>query len=215
LIHAQGLQFLSEVLPQTRQPFATPPEWSVLAEVGLPVGQPAQSALERLFEVAAEQGLVTDGVIAQSQAQRRDLWTVRETIPEANRLIGAISSHDISLPLGEISAFITRAGAMIGAMGDFRINCFGHLGDGNLHYNVFPQRGAVQGKNAALQGMIAAAVHDLVHEMGGSFSAEHGVGRMKVADLARYGDPVRLDAMRAIKTALDPVGIMNPGAVLA
>ena len=215
LIHAQGLKFLSETLPQTRQPFATPPDWSVLAEVGLPIGQPAQAALERLFEVAAEQGLVTDGVIAMSGAQRRDLWSVRETIPEANRLIGAISSHDISLPLGEIPAFITRAGAMIKAMGDFRINCFGHLGDGNLHYNVFPPRGAVRDDNATLQGAIAGAIHDLVHELGGSFSAEHGVGRMKVADLARYGDPTRLDAMRAIKTALDPVGIMNPGAVLA
>ncbi len=215
LIHRQGLQFLTEVLPQVRQPFETPPEWAVLMEVGLPVGQSPLEALERVFEAALDQNLSSDGVIAMSDSQRNELWNVRETIPEANRLIGVISSHDISLPLGEIPAFIDRAGAMIAAMGDFRINCFGHLGDGNLHYNVFPQRGGAPKDHTAMRAKIARAVHDLVHEMGGSFSAEHGVGRMKVADLQRYGDPTRLDAMRAIKTALDPVGIMNPGAVLA
>lgn len=214
LIHRQGLQFLSEVLPQVRQPFDSPPEWAVLVEVGLPAGQSPQEALERVFETAVQEGLSSDGVIAMSDSQRHELWTIRETIPEANRLIGAISSHDISLPLGEIPAFISQAGAMIVDIGEFRINCFGHLGDGNLHYNVFPRCGAVPGDHTAMRAAIARAVHDLVHEMGGSFSAEHGVGRMKVADLQRYGDPTRLSAMRAIKTALDPVGIMNPGAVL-
>ncbi len=214
LIHQQGLDFLTEVLPHIRQPFGAPPEWCVLAEVGLGRGLNPQAALGQLFEDAAGQGLATDGVIAMSEAQRRDLWMVRETIPEANRLIGPVSSHDISLPLGVIPEFIARAEGVIGAIGDFRINCFGHLGDGNLHYNVYPPRGRSRGDYTAQQDAIARAVHDLAHEMGGSFSAEHGIGRMKVAELERYGDPVRLDAMRAIKAALDPLGIMNPGAVL-
>jgi FAD/FMN-containing dehydrogenase len=99
-------------------------------------------------------------------------------------------------------------------LGDYRINCFGHVGDGNLHYNVFPAAGRSVQDYANQRGVVQRAVHDLVHAMGGSVSAEHGVGRLKVEDLERYGDPVKLAAMRAIKAALDPAGIMNPGAVL-
>jgi FAD/FMN-containing dehydrogenase len=102
----------------------------------------------------------------------------------------------------------------LATLGDFRINCFGHLGDGNLHFNVFPAKGQAKEAYLALRGQIKATIHDLVHEMGGSVSAEHGIGRLKVDDLQRYGDPAKLAAMRAIKAALDPAGIMNPGAVL-
>jgi len=214
LIHQQGLVFLSEVLPRVKQPFATPPQWCVLVEVGLPKGQAPQAALERLFEVGVERGLTSDGMVAQSEAQRGDLWNLREHLPEANRLIGAVSSHDISLPLGVLSEFITRAGRIIAAKGPYRINCFGHLGDGNLHYNVFPPKGETRDGYADQAGEIARAVHDLVQALDGSFSAEHGIGRMKTGDLERYGDPVRLAAMHSIKAALDPVGIMNPGAIL-
>ncbi len=214
LIAGQGYEFLSEVLANVRLPFDTAPEWSVLIEVGLAGGQDPQAALTDLFEVAQEQGLVSDGVIAQSGAQRAELWNVRENLPEANRLIGAISSHDISLPLGGIPEFISRGREAIAGVGDFRINCFGHLGDGNLHYNVFAPLGQGRQAYAHQSGEIMRLVHDLVHGLGGSFSAEHGVGRLKSAELERYGDPVRLDMMRAIKAAFDPDGIMNPGAVL-
>jgi len=214
LIDGQGLQFLTEELPEIRQPFGTPPSWSVLIEVGLAAGLDPQTALGDLFEAAFAQGLASDGLIAQSEGQRGDFWSVREHIPEANRRVGAVSSHDVSLPLGAIPDFIQRGHALVAGFGDFRINCFGHLGDGNLHYNVFPLMGQTRGDHTQHAGAIQRAVHDLVHEMGGSFSAEHGVGRMKMAELERYGDPVRLDAMRAIKAALDPAGIMNPGAVL-
>ncbi|MEM9497707.1 MAG: FAD-binding oxidoreductase, partial [Pseudomonadota bacterium] len=214
LMHRTGLDFLSETWPELRQPFATAPEWFVLVDVGLPDGLDPQAVLEALFSDAAERGLVTDGLIAQSQAQRDDFWTLRESIPEGNRRVGAIASHDISLPLSAIAAFIARGGRLLGDLGEFRINCFGHLGDGNLHYNVFPPRGAGRNTCAGQRDAVSRAVHDLVHDMGGSVSAEHGVGRLKVAELERYGDPAALAAMRAIKTALDPVGIMNPGAVL-
>ncbi len=215
LMHRTGFDFLREALPDMRQPWPEPPEWVVLIDIGLGAGLDVNAALEGLFEQALEEGLVDDGMIAQSEQQRADFWELREQIPEANRRIGAISSHDISLPLSVIPEFIEKGGARIAAMGDFRLNCFGHLGDGNLHYNVFPPKGQAKADHAHRLGEVKQAVHDLVHEMGGSVSAEHGIGRLKRGDLERYGDPVKLDMMRAIKQALDPYGIMNPGAVLA
>ncbi len=214
LIHQQGLQFLTEHVPQVRQPFATPPQWSVLIDLGLPRNRDVQRELLALFELASERGLVLDGVIAQSVAQAQELWSVREHIPVANKKVGSIASHDISVPISQIPDFIRRAGPALAQLGDLRINCFGHLGDGNLHYNVFPAKGRTRGDYADISSQISPLVHDLVADFGGSFSAEHGVGRLKVADLERYGDPVKLAAMRAIKQALDPRGIMNPGAVL-
>ncbi len=214
LIHRQGLEFLSEVLPDVRQPFASPPEWAVLIELGLSGDLDPSAALETLFSNAAAAGLVSDGLIAQSQQQSDDFWGIREMIPEANRLIGSISSHDISLPLGAIPDFIAEAAVQIATIGDFRINCFGHVGDGNLHYNVFARRGRSRSDHDHQRDQIKTVVHDLVQQMGGSFSAEHGIGRLKSADLEHYGDPARISAMRAIKAALDPQGIMNPGAVL-
>ena len=214
IMHRQGFDFLTETLPDLRQPFDSPPEWCVLVELGLSGGADPDAALETLFASGSEAGLVTDGLIAQSRQQAEDFWAVRERIPEANRRIGSISSHDISLPLGAIPEFIVTAGAEIAAIGRFRINCFGHLGDGNLHYNVFPEKGRSRADHEADRDRIKRAVHDRTHAMGGSISAEHGIGRLKVGDLERYGDPAKLNAMRAIKAALDPLGIMNPGAIL-
>ncbi|MCX7567619.1 FAD-binding oxidoreductase [Sulfitobacter sp. F26169L] len=214
LIHRQGFDFLSETMPDVRQPFTTPPEWCVLIELGLTADMDPQAALESLFSQGAEAGLVTDGLIAQSTAQAQSFWTIRESIPEANRRIGSVSSHDISVPLGAIPGFIAQAGEKMSEMGDFRINCFGHVGDGNLHYNIFPQVGRSRREHENQRDAIKACLHDLVDSLGGSISAEHGVGRMKVGDLEKYADPAKLSAMRAIKTALDPLGIMNPGAVL-
>jgi FAD/FMN-containing dehydrogenase len=139
---------------------------------------------------------------------------VRENIPIANKHVGAVISSDISVPMGAIPDFIAAGPARIAAIGDFRINCFGHVGDGNLHYNIFPPPGGRKEDHANQRAALQRAVHDLAHELGGSVSAEHGIGRLKVEDLERYGDPAKLSAMRAIKAALDPLGIMNPGAVL-
>ena len=213
LISGQGLAFLSQTLPQIRQPLPGAP-WSVLLEVGLPEGLPPQTALEALLVDAMDRGLVQDGVIAQSGQQAAEFWNLREHLPQANRLIGAIASHDISLPLSEIAGFIDAAGAAL-APHDVRINCFGHLGDGNLHYNLFPVAGRTRGDYDGQRKALSRMVHQMVMDRGGSFSAEHGVGRLKVAELEEWGDPARLAAMRAIKAVLDPLGIMNPGAVLS
>ncbi|WP_116131056.1 FAD-binding oxidoreductase [Tropicimonas sp. IMCC34043] len=214
IMHRTGLDFLRQKMPDVRQPFAAPPEWLVLISVGLSGGRSPEEELVGLFEEALGAGLVDDGVIAQSEAQRLEFWHLRETIPEANRRIGAVSSHDISVPISAIPEFIARGGAVVAGFGDLRVNCFGHLGDGNLHYNVFPAEGRRREEYDNQRDALKRALHDLVHEMEGSVSAEHGIGRLKVGDLERYGDPGMLAAMRAIKAVLDPAGVMNPGTVL-
>ncbi|MES2816680.1 MAG: FAD-binding oxidoreductase [Pseudomonadota bacterium] len=215
LIHRMGFDFLEETGFDLRAPFSPVPEWLVLLELELPSGLEPEVVMAGLYEAGAEAGLVTDGVIATSEAQAAAIWALRETIPLANRKVGAVSSHDISLPLSAIPGFIDTAPREIARLGAFRVNCFGHLGDGNLHWNVFPLRGHAKGEHDGVRDEVKRVVHDLVHALGGSVAAEHGVGRLKVADLARYGDPGKLLAMRAIKAALDPAGSMNPGAVLA
>ena len=214
LIHRQGLDFIAEVGMDLRNPWAETPDWFVLVELGMSEGARSSVVLEALFEKGSKAGLVTDGLVAQSEGQRAEFWAIREGIPEANRKVGSVSSHDISLPLGQIAAFIPEGIERIAQLGSFRVNCFGHLGDGNLHYNVFPVPGKTRQDHLRERDEIKRVLHDLVHDMGGSVSAEHGIGRLKVGDLERYGDPTKLAAMRAIKTALDPHGIMNPGAVL-
>ncbi len=215
LIHRQGCDFLVETMPQVRQPFQKIPEWSILVEVSGGVSVDLDMALEDALSEAISQELVLDALIAQSQAQADAFWNVRETIPEANRLIGSIASHDISIPISRIPAFISETPVLLERFGDIRINCFGHLGDGNLHYNVFPPKGKDRNDYKHISGEVQKVIHDQTHEFGGSVSAEHGIGRLKRHDLEAYGDPGKLSAMRAIKTALDPKGIMNPGAVLA
>ncbi|WP_425092731.1 FAD-binding oxidoreductase [Tropicimonas sp. S265A] len=214
LIGGMGFTFLAETMPQVRLPFEGHPAWSALIDLGGGDGFDPDAALARIYERGAEAGLVLDGVIARSERQAAELWTVRESIPEANRRIGSVSSHDISVPLSAVPAFIPRATQALAQIGSYRINCFGHLGDGNMHYNVFPQPGLSRADHEEERPAIKRCVHDIVHEMGGSVSAEHGVGRLKVEDLERYSDPAKLTAMRAIKAALDPGWIMNPGAVL-
>ncbi len=215
LIHGTGLQFLAETMPQIAQPFATPPEWSVLIDLGMAAGSDPVENLSQIFEMGMAAGLVSDGVVAQNLAQRQAFWSLREAIPEANKRIGSIVSNDISLPLTALPDFISKAGQAIADKGQFRINSFGHLGDGNLHYNIYPPKGGHRENYPGMADSFGRIVHDLVAEFDGSFSAEHGLGRMKVAELEHYGDPAKLTAMRAIKSALDPNGIMNPGAVLA
>lgn len=215
LISAQGPAFLGEVLPGVGVPDIGGPEWIVLVEAGDGAGAGMAERFEAGLAGALDAGIAGEALIAQSAQQREAFWTVRERIPEANRLIGSISSHDISVPLSRLAEFVARGAPMIAAIDSrMRINCFGHLGDGNLHYNVFPPRGVSRAEFDPVRGRVKDAVHDLTHELGGSVSAEHGIGRLKTGDMARYLDPGKLAAMRAVKAALDPLGILNPAAVL-
>ncbi|SOC11030.1 FAD/FMN-containing dehydrogenase [Rhodobacter sp. JA431] len=212
LISGWGLGFLRAVGPEVHLPFAQDPDWSVLIDLGLPAGMEAEAAFADLYEAAGDR--VTDAVVAQSAAQAAQLWQMRESIPLANRRIGAISSHDIAVPVAAIPDFIAEATVLLNAMGDFRLNCFGHVGDGNLHFNVFPAEGRSRSDYDAPPVM--EAVHKLVVErFDGSISAEHGIGRLKVGELARTADPAKLAMMQAVKTALDRRGILNPGVILS
>lgn len=213
LIKGTGLDFLQASGLGGRQPFVTRPDWSVLIDLGLGPTQDPEEELAQLFTGAERAGLSDDGVIAQSDGQRAALWKLREEIPLANKTIGAISSHDISLPLSAIADFLDEADAAIACLGPFRVNAFGHLGDGNLHYNVFPPDGQAASDFTAWRKQVRDVVYGLVQQFDGSFSAEHGIGRLKPNELQRYGDPARLAAMRRIKDALDPSGIMNPGVI--
>jgi len=215
LIHRQGLEFLSDTGIEFIEPFPTQPEWMVLLECGAGGNSGLKDNLESILAEAFDEGLITNAVLAQNEAQRRAFWNIREHIPEANRRIGVISSHDISVPVSQVPDFIARAAKMIKSINPlFRINCFGHLGDGNLHYNIYPPKGEKRSQFDDIRASLANDIYDLVDSFGGSFSAEHGIGRMKKADLLKYSDPAKLSAMRAIKQALDPNGIMNPGAVI-
>ena len=210
LIGKAGFEFLEETGFDLTSPFQETPEWSVLLELG--GSAELAGALEQSLAEAIEAGLVDDALIAQNETQRLYFWQIRETIPAANKRIGSISSHDISVPVSDVPRFIETARAALPA--SLRVNCFGHMGDGNLHYNLFPPIGETRESYKNERAALARCVFDVVADFGGSFSAEHGVGRLKTGDLQLYGDPGRLNAMRRIKTAFDPVGIMNPGVVL-
>jgi FAD/FMN-containing dehydrogenase len=214
LMNNVGFDFLHETMREVRTPFEGSPDWMVLAEVGSGLGADMETRMGTLLETALEDGLITDVVLAQSAAQRDAFWTVRESIPEANKRVGAISSHDISIPQDRIAEFIEEGREKLKIFGDVRLNCFGHLGDGNLHYNVYPPKGEPKADWIHLKRDVMDLIHDLVHAFDGSISAEHGIGRLKSDDLQRYGDPTKMAAMRAIKDALDPKGIMNPGVIL-
>ena len=202
-------------MPQLRLPPSGKSEWLALTEVASSAAGSLSSIFETVLGEALADGLVLDGQIAQSEAQRHDIWRLRESIPEANRLVGAIASHDISVPITSLPDFIKDGMAAIAAIDPaLRVNSFGHVGDGNLHYNVFPPRGGDKADYRHLASRVTETVHDLVHRLNGSISAEHGIGRAKKRDLAKYANPAKLAAMRAIKRALDPHGIMNPGAVI-
>ena len=215
LMAGEGMDFLNETLPDVRQPFASPPAWSVLVELATPDTLDPQAILEDVFADALERELVTDGLIASSGTQRDEFWNVREMIPVANRMIGAVASHDISVPLTELPAFVDDTTRKLARFGAIRVNAFGHLGDGNLHFNVFPAKGHTAAEFKSHAPEMTRLVHDAVAACGGSFSAEHGIGRLKTDELELYGDPTKLAAMRSIKAALDPIGILNPGVVLS
>ena len=214
LIHKQSYNFLSEVCHDVKIPFNKHPEWSILIELSGGMGSNLESRLFEGIEELLIKGLINDALIAQSEKQANEFWNLRENIPEANRRIGSISNHDISLPISLIPKFIDEMPDAMVHLGDLRINCFGHLGDGNLHYNVFPPYGKNKNDYQHLREEIKTIIHDKINEFGGSVSAEHGIGRLKIDDLEKYGDPIKLMAMRSIKNAIDPKGIMNPGAVL-
>lgn len=215
-ISRDSLELVLEFVAGTRDPLDRPwPHYLLVEVAGGGSGQRLRRTVEAAFEAGMAKGDIVDGVLANSDRQRDDLWRLRESIPEAERHSGGSVKHDISVRVSAVPQFIDEAEQCLDALGPCRLSVFGHLGDGNLHFNLRPPQGVALADFAAgLAGAMTAALHDLAVRMGGSFSAEHGIGILKRGELERYASPVALSTMRALKAALDPKGIMNPGKVL-
>jgi len=217
LVPADALALVLRNIPGARAPLARACAWNVLIEaVGTTSGPAPGQAIETVLAEAIDNGIVIDAAIAASEAQADAMWALRESISEAEKIDGPSLKHDISVPVAAMPAFLLDERQRIEArFAGSRIIAFGHLGDGNIHFNLLPPESADRATWIADHGAAATAmVHDLVAEAGGSLSAEHGIGQAKLAEFARLTDPVRLRALRAIKQALDPLGIMNPGKLV-
>jgi len=211
-----AVELVTRHVPGARLPLKTPAPWYVLIEIaGSEADGAATAAMERLLEEAGDKRILSDAVLASSLAQAQSLWRLRETASEAQKPEGGSIKHDISVPVALIAPFVERAAGVVEAVcPGARPVVFGHFGDGNVHYNVSQPLGLDKAAFLALWDRMSGAVHDLVAGMGGSISAEHGIGQMKRADLVRYKSPLELALMRKIKAALDPKGILNPGKLL-
>ena len=216
IIPAGAIDMVMADIPGTRDPLPSGLPWRVLMEVSMVDEAQANAALEKALEAAFEQDLVKEGVVASSQAQADSFWHIRETIPLSKRAYGTAINQDIAVPVSRIPAFIDSCNAaVLKVVPTAEFVIFGHVGDGNLHYSVCEPSGAAAPVLQAHVADITRVVFDQTMAHGGSISAEHGVGRLKRDELARLRPPAATDAMRAIKQALDPLGIMNPGRVVS
>ena len=214
-----ALQLVQQHLPQLRVPFVERADapWCVLLENSdSESAGHARARFEALMEAALAQGCISDAVVAESLTQAQQLWQIRESIPLAQAKEGLNIKHDIAVPTSRIADFVAHTDALLTReLPGVRLVTFGHLGDGNLHYNVqAPQGSDAQAFLQAQEARVNALVYDAVAQFGGSFSAEHGVGALKVRQLQQYQSPVALGLMRTLKRALDPQNVLNPGRVL-
>lgn len=216
LIPRLAVELTAQHIAGVTDPFERRHEWYLLVELtSSRTDSRLAELLEQCLAEAVTRGEVLDAALATSLRQREAMWRMRETIPEAQRLAGASIKHDISLPISALADFIQRGAFWIAArVPHGQLIAYGHLGDGNLHFNVQQRPGTNTAEFLAGADAIHRALHDLVAEYRGSFSAEHGIGQLKIGDLERYKDAVSLEVMRELKRALDPRGILNPGKVL-
>jgi len=217
IVPAEGLALVLRHIPGTRAPLGGPHRWHVLVEATAPARAPDPAdALSAVLADAIADGLAADAALAAGEAQADALWKLRETMSEAERLDGMSAKHDVAVPVSAMPAFLEEGRAAVEArFPGTRVLAFGHLGDGNVHFNVRAPDGAdSRAWFAAEAAAVSRFVHRMVADRSGSMSAEHGIGQLKLADFAATADPARLHAMRAIKAALDPAGIMNPGKLL-
>lgn len=216
IVGAGALQLVLRHMPAARNPLSPATPWFSLIEVSDTFeGYDLASAVECELSDAAKNGLVRDAAIARSDAQADALWSLRENVSEAQRVEGVSIKHDIAVPVSRVAAFIERADAALKTeFPDLRIVAFGHLGDGNLHYNLSKPESADNAVFISQTGRVNRIVHDLVGELGGSISAEHGLGQLKREEILRYKSALEIDLMKTIKAALDPAGLFNRGKLV-
>jgi len=217
LVPRIGLDIAMAHVPGVHDPLDRPHQWYVLLEMSSSqAASGLRPALEEFLAQSLDQGLIEDGTIAASAQQARELWRIREGMVEAQKQIGAGIKHDVSVPVSSVATFIHGASQAVARhVPGIRTMPFGHVGDGNIHFNLAQP---VDGDPAAFLGAqhdVNRIVHDIAASLGGSISAEHGIGILKRDELPRYKPAIALELMRRIKTALDPDGIMNPGKILA
>lgn len=211
-----AIEFTTTHVPGNRDPLEDKHAWYVLIDISSGRSEDdADAMMQSVLENAFANGLIKDAVIAQSDAQRQALWTLRETMPGSQKPEGSSIKHDVSVPVAAVPEFMERADkAVLAVMPDARIVAFGHMGDGNIHYNISQPRGADPQAHLARRHEINDIVYEQVLAVGGSISAEHGIGQMKRDRLVAIRQPIEIDLMQRIKAAFDPAGIMNPGKVL-
>ena len=209
-----GLELVLKHIPDTREPLDSTPPWCVLVELGAGQAGVAEAALEALLADAFERGLITDAAIAQNEAQRAAFWKVREEQSAGQKPEGPGWKHDVSVPVSRIADFLEEAtAAVLRLKPGARVSAFGHVGDGNIHYDVMRPPGADPAAFMARQPEGSRIVHDIVARYDGSISAEHGLGRLKTDEARRYKSPAEVAAMQAVRAALDPNRIMNPAVL--
>ena len=211
IIGRQGLALALKNIPGSRDPLAEPHPWYVLTEFGSGEPGAAEAAMARFLEEGLEAGLIVDAVVAQSESQAQALWGLRENQSAAQRPEGATWKHDVAVPVSQVARFLDEAEVAVRRLAPgARVVAFGHLGDGNIHYDVLRPEGGSDAEHAARREAGSRIVHDLVASLGGSISAEHGLGAMKTEEARRYKPPAEIAALAAVRHALDPKRIMNP-----
>ena len=213
-----GLRLVNTHFPELKNPLSEPDDWYLLAEISGPEGM--REPVETVLAGCMEAGLLGDAVVATSEAQRAKLWDLRENTPEANRLSGAFCNSDTAVPISQIDRFVSETHSAIRSIHPgLRTNSYGHIGDGNIHHNVFPPDGVSKSDfinaNPGIIDAVRHAIDEVTVGCHGSISAEHGIGRLKTGDLATFGSSAKLRAIRQIKAAIDPHNIMNPGVIVA
>ncbi|MBX3494593.1 MAG: FAD-binding oxidoreductase, partial [Parvibaculum sp.] len=216
LVPRIGLEFVTRHIEGAADPLPDTAPWYVLIEMSAGSATAGLDAtLEAVLAEGLEQGLLTDAALARSDRQRTDFWRLRETLSDVQRREGGSIKHDVSVPVSRMGEFIAQATrAVEAAMPGVRVIAFGHIGDGNVHFNLSQPPGADKAAFLARWNEMNALVHGIVREMSGSISAEHGVGRLKRDEIAATKSPVEIELMRMLKKTLDPKGILNPGKVV-
>ena len=215
LIARVGIEAAVKHVPGVRDPLGSPHEWYVLMELSSQMESGLHDVMEDILATGVEQGLVEDATIAASLEQAKAFWFIRENFAQVQRVMGASIKHDISVPVAAVPQFIAEANAAVVKLIPGSIPMpFGHAGDGNIHYNVTQPPDANGAEFLKRWDEVNKVVFEVVTRLGGSISAEHGIGIQKRDKLPNYKDPVALDLMRTLKRALDPNGILNPGKVI-